>query len=193
VPQSIVTSARFESGDVGPGPRAEYWRHVVGETVGPLDVRTPGGLDARDRLRAGEAGAVRVVELSIGKTSAAERAPAHPPLGAGAVQDRRPGAGRGVVEHNGREALQEPSDPLVDLSRPCRWSYSSAQVVAAVFPRALLPLPASDLARLTGLRIRGDQGPAALVSSLARRLPGHLGDGVPTAPASAPPCSTCSS
>jgi AraC-like DNA-binding protein len=53
---------------------------------------------------------------------------------------------------------------------------SPARVVAVVFPRALLPLPRDEVARLTAVRIPGDQGPAALASTLARQLVGHLDD-----------------
>jgi AraC-like DNA-binding protein len=46
--------------------------------------------------------------------------------------------------------------------------------VAAVFPPSLLPLRDADLARLAALRVPGDHGAAALISSLARQLPEHL-------------------
>jgi AraC-like DNA-binding protein len=51
--------------------------------------------------------------------------------------------------------------------------------VAVVFPRALLPLHADELARLTGVRIPGDRGLGALISSLARQLPHRLDDCCP--------------
>lgn len=45
--------------DVPARSRADYWRHSVAETLGPLEVRAE-GLDERDRLLVGDAGAVRV-------------------------------------------------------------------------------------------------------------------------------------
>jgi AraC-like DNA-binding protein len=135
-----------------------------------------GGVDVRDQVRVGDVGAVRVVELSHRHADTAERAQKH-------IRRLDPelykidvlASGRGLVEQDGRQAVQAPGDVVfVDLSRPCRWVYSSAKVVAVAFPRALLPLRQDELGRLTGVRIRGDRGTGALVSSLARQLPEHL-------------------
>jgi AraC-like DNA-binding protein len=81
-----------------------------------------------------------------------------------------------VIEQDGRQACQQPGDiTFVDLSRPARWTNSrGAQVIAVIFPRAMLPLRREQLARLTGLRIAGDRGSAALVSTLVRQLPRYL-------------------
>jgi len=49
-------------------------------------------------------------------------------------------------------------------------------MVAVMFPRALLPLRPDEVAQLTAVRIPGDQGTAALVSSLARQAAGRLDD-----------------
>jgi AraC-like DNA-binding protein len=46
--------------------------------------------------------------------------------------------------------------------------------VAVVFPRSLLALRGDELARLAAVRIPGDRGAGALISSLARQLPEHL-------------------
>jgi AraC-like DNA-binding protein len=79
--------------------------------------------------------------------------------------------GHGLVAQNGREASMAPGDlTLVDFSRPYRWDYSRSQLVVLLFPRALVPLHSDELTRLTGVRIRGDRGLGALVSSLARQL-----------------------
>jgi hypothetical protein len=45
-----------------------------------------------------------------------------------------------------------------------------------LFPRALLPFRQDEAARLTSVAIPGDQGVAALISPLARRLPRYLND-----------------
>jgi AraC-like DNA-binding protein len=82
--------------------------------------------------------------------------------------------GRGVVEQDGRRARLGPGDlALMDLSRPARWSMSSVECVALVFPPALLPLPAERVAASTAVRIPGD-GAGALPSWVARQLAGHL-------------------
>jgi AraC-like DNA-binding protein len=151
--------------------RAEYWRHVIGEALVPLE---PLGIP--DRLVVGEVGAVAVGELSDGSPSGARRTAAHirrsdPELLKIDVLAR----GHGVVEQDGREAHLRPGDlALVDLSRPASWSMSSIRCVAVTFPRDLLPLRADDVARLAAVRIPGDAGAGGLVSSFARRLPAHL-------------------
>ncbi len=163
--------------DVPLASRRDFWLHTLDETIGPLDLRT-GGLDSRDWVRCGDIGAVRVVELSGGHGGVARLTPS-------GVRRSDPDVckidvlvrGHGVVEQDGRQARLEPGDlALVDLSRPARWALSPMLLVAFAFPRALLPLRPDDMARLTAVRIAGDRGPAALVSSLARQLVDHLDD-----------------
>jgi hypothetical protein len=80
-----------------------------------------------------------------------------------------------TVEQDGRQASLAPGDfAFVDLSRPARWAYPDARVVAVLFPPTLLPLPQDELARLTGTRVDGGQGIGALVSRFARQLPDQL-------------------
>jgi AraC-like DNA-binding protein len=164
--------------DVPVPARVDYWQHVLEGTLGPLEVRQPGGLDVRDQLRLGEAGVVRVGELSTGRPGGASRTRRHirrsdPDVCKVDVLAR----GRGIIQQDGREAELGPGDlTLVDLSRPVRWVMSPARVVAVVFPRTLLPLPRDEVARLTAVRVPGDRGPAALASTLARQLVGHLDD-----------------
>lgn len=168
----------FRADAAPPKTRRDYWQHVIEGAIGPLDLRVDGGLDSGDRLRVSEAGAVRVLELAVSNRRVAERAQAHirrQDLDVCAIEVHA--SGRGVVEQNGREARLAPGDlALLDLSRPCRCDYSSAEFVAVVFPRALLPLRPDELARLTGVRVPGDRGLDALISSLARQLPQRLDD-----------------
>jgi AraC-like DNA-binding protein len=173
-------SALFRADDQPVNARADYWHQVVGDTLARLDLASPPVLDERDRLRVGDLGPVRVVELSTGETSRASRRQTHisssdPELYKIDVQVR----GHGLVAHGGREARCAPGDfTLVDLSRPCGWANSpAAGLVAVAFPRALLPLPPDSLASLAGVRLSGDDGLGALVSSLALQLPGHLDSG----------------
>jgi AraC-like DNA-binding protein len=172
-------SVLVRAGDVPATSRTDYWQHVVETTLGPLEVlRPPGGLDGRDRLLVGEAGAVRVAELTSGRPGGARRTAAHvrrSDLGLCKVDVLA--SGRGVVVQDGREAPLARGDlTLVDLSRPASWRMSAMRVVAVVFPRALLPLPPGDVAGLTAVRVPGDQGTGALVSSLSRQLVGRLDD-----------------
>jgi AraC-like DNA-binding protein len=169
-------SVLVRAADAPAASRVEYWQHVMGDLLGALDVRPE--VAPSDRLLLGSVGAVKVGELTIARPGGATRTGGHV---------RRSNldvckidvlaSGRGVVRQDGREADLRPGDlTLVDLARPARWAMTPARVVAVVFPRALLPLRQEELARLTAVRIPGDQGLGALVSSLARQLVGHLDD-----------------
>jgi AraC-like DNA-binding protein len=148
-----------------------YWRNVFGEDFIPVD---PIGYP--DQIRAGDVGAVRVLELSASEAGGARRTPIH-------IRRSDPemckvdlvAEGSGVIQQNGREAALEAGDfTLIDLSRPARWSLSGSRVVAVMFPRAMLPLRSNDLDRLTAVPVRGARGAGALVSSLARQLADQL-------------------
>ncbi|MFJ8751730.1 helix-turn-helix domain-containing protein [Streptomyces sp. NPDC102441] len=80
---------------------------------------------------------------------------------------------RGQVraEQGGSTAVLGPTDlVLIDPVRPVRFASSATTHVTMLIPRHSLRLGADDAARLTGVRIRGDRGPGALVSSLARDM-----------------------
>jgi AraC-like DNA-binding protein len=171
-------SVVFHADAEPPKTRRDYWQHVVEETIGPHELRIVGGLDSGDRLRLDQAGALRVLELTVNGRHTPERATTHiRRLDADVCKIDVQARGHGVIEQDGRQAVLAPGDvTFVDLSRPCRWFYSSARFVAVVFPRALLPLRPDKLTRLTAVHIRGDRGLGALVSSLARQLPQRLDD-----------------
>jgi AraC-like DNA-binding protein len=163
----------FTNADIPVTSRTEYWRHVLGNAMVPLE---PLGLP--DRLVAGNVGSIAVGELSHRGDGGAKRTTRHirrsdPELCKIDVIAR----GRGVVEQGGREAGLRPGDlTLVDLSRPAGWAMSAISCVAVIFPKSLLPLRPNDAARLTAVRIPGNEGAGALISSLARQLPARLGD-----------------
>ncbi len=164
------------------GSRFDYWRHVMGDALVPLDIQSAvSPAELRDQAVLGQAGAVRVSEMTI-TAGAAARTPR-------LIRRSDPDvckidvltAGHMVVEQAGRESTLGPGDfALVDLSRPARWS-SSAPVhgVAVMFPRALLPLRDDELVRLAAMRIAGDRGAARLVASVARQLPADLDEAPP--------------
>jgi hypothetical protein len=80
-----------------------------------------------------------------------------------------------TVEQDGRQTSLGPGDfTFVDLSRPARWPHPAARVVAVMFPRSLLSLASDQLGQVTGIRVDGGHGAGALVSTLARQLPGQL-------------------
>ncbi|MFJ6700036.1 helix-turn-helix domain-containing protein [Streptomyces sp. NPDC091272] len=75
------------------------------------------------------------------------------------------------AEQGGSTAVLGPTDlVLIDPARPVRFASSATTHVTMLMPRHLLRLGADDAARLVGVRIRGDQGPGALVSSLVRDM-----------------------
>ncbi|MFI6093179.1 helix-turn-helix domain-containing protein [Streptomyces sp. NPDC051218] len=72
-------------------------------------------------------------------------------------------------------ALLGPTDlVLIDPVRPVQFASTASTHVTMLVPRRSLRLGSDEAARLAGVRIRGDQGPGALVSSLARGMVGSL-------------------
>ncbi|MCO5997684.1 helix-turn-helix domain-containing protein [Actinoallomurus rhizosphaericola] len=79
--------------------------------------------------------------------------------------------GRVRAEQGGNTAVLEPGDlVLIDPVRPVRFATTATTSVTMLVPRRLLRLAPDAAARLAGVRIRGDRGPGALVSSLARGM-----------------------
>ena len=163
----------FRPDDVPPRSPADYWHHIVGETVGPHDVRVEGPFGHHDRLAVADVGPVAVGDLSAGAPAEVRRTARHVRLGGSDLcKVHVLAAGRGVVEQDGRQASLRPGDLVfVDLARPARWAMSAMGAVAVVFPRDLLPLHPDQAAGLTGVRIAGDRGAGAVASSLALQLP----------------------
>jgi AraC-like DNA-binding protein len=169
-------SVVFRADDEPVRTRVDYWQHVLGSTIGPVELPNTAAPDFHDWLQLGELGAVHVANISVGQPGLAERTARH-------VRQSDDGLykidvmsrGRGVVEQRSRQAHLRPGDlTLVDLSHPCRWGLGPGRVIAVVFPPSLLPLDRDELTRLTGVPVPGDRGLGALVSSLAGQLPRHL-------------------
>jgi hypothetical protein len=174
---TIVFRAQDEPADT----RIDHWLKVVDETLGPVKLRPPSAEHQPQQLLVGDVGAVRVAETTVGWVGTSGRCEAArtPRL----ISRSDPGSykvdvvtgGRMVVQQDGREAELRPGDlTLLDLSRPGRWATSAERSVSVVFPRSLLPLRPADAAGLTAVRIPGDRGAGALVSSVAAQLPGRL-------------------
>jgi AraC-like DNA-binding protein len=147
----------------------DYWRHVLAGTLGPIEPH--GGLP--DQILAGDAGPVRVAELSSRAPGGASRTRRHVRMADSNIcKIDVVTRGHGVVAQAGREAALASGDlTFVDLARPAYWSMSSSvRVVGVVFPAAMLPLRRDELSRLAAVRIPGDRGTGALVSGLARQL-----------------------
>lgn len=79
--------------------------------------------------------------------------------------------GRVRAQQGRNTAVLGPTDlVLIDPVRPVRFASTASTHVTMLVPRRTLRLGPDDAARLAGVRIRGDQGPGALVSSLARDM-----------------------
>jgi len=169
----MLMSVLVKAEDVPAASRLEYWQHTVDEILGPLEVRMPSrGVDLQDQLRIGDAGAVRLAELRSHRPGGAQRSRRHirrSDLDVSKIDVLA--CGHGIVEQDGRQAHLWPGDlAFVDLSRPVNWIMSPMQMIAVVFPRRLLPLRRDETADLTAVRIPGNEGTGALVSTLARQL-----------------------
>jgi AraC-like DNA-binding protein len=166
-------SVVFRADDEPVATRADRWRAMLDETLGPLDP-----LGVPDHVHVADLGAVRVAELSQREPGGAKRTAGHVRGSTAELYKVDVLArGRGVIEQGGREAVLRPGDlTLVDLSRPARWAMSSVRCVAVVFPPAVLPLSRDELTRGSAVRVPGDKGAGALASAFVRQLAGHFDD-----------------
>jgi AraC-like DNA-binding protein len=173
---SIVIRAEDE-----PTPtRLDYLRHAVRDTIVPFDLRIDAEPDFSSQIVTGTVGTLGITTVT-GPPLEAARTPrlirrSDPELFKIDVQTR----GSSVFEQAGREAVLRPRDfTLVNLSSPCHLACTGdpdQEIVTVKFPRTLLPLPPQQLTRLTAVRIGGQHGLGALVSSLAIHMHSHLDD-----------------
>ena len=168
----------FRASDQPVTSRRAYWQHVASQALGALDLRAYGDIDPADRIVAGVVGAMRIGELTSRHHGGAVRTSAHARRTPSELcKIDLPVDGGGLVEQDGRRAVLRPGDfALVDLSREARWAMAPRRVIAVVFPVGLLPLRPDQIRRACAVAIPGDRGSGALVSSLAARLVGHLGE-----------------
>ena len=170
-------SVVFRATDAPAATRAARWREVIAETIVPMDVRLDDGPTARDEIIAGAVGAVRVLAVSSGPGEARRTRSQIGLAESDGYQLFVQAHGSVSATQNGREVELSPGDlSLTELSRPFHCVHPARSAVLLRFPRALLPLPAREVAGVLNTRIPGDRGPGALVSTLARRLPRHLDD-----------------
>jgi AraC-like DNA-binding protein len=166
-------STVFRAVDAPPDAREDYWRQVIREQLGPLEVRLDAGPGVQDELIVGELGAVNVAESRTGPGRARSARPAAGQLDRDALQLFVEVDGVALGEQGDRANRLSPGDlSLLDLSRPFCCVYPAHRAVMVTFPRSLLPLSRHEVAALAGSRIPGDRGTPALVSTLVRRLPG---------------------
>jgi AraC-like DNA-binding protein len=170
--------AQFSTDDVSVRERHAYWR-AMHRDVFAVDYRFPygrhewfGGRCAITRL-----GAVRMAVISAagGASTSAGQARRGPDAATDGYEIKFSLACEQLVlEQDGRAAYLRPGDfAIADLSRPSSATGAGRfpkRLVSLKVPRALLPLPPREVARLTAVRMSGRDGSGALVSTLLRRM-----------------------
>jgi AraC-like DNA-binding protein len=170
--------------DEPPATRLEYFRRALAPTIALYDVRMEADGAVRASIRTGRVGTVGVTNVSFPPGPRlrfdARRTPrlirrSDPELFKIHVQVR----GSTAFEQGGREAVLRPGDfTFLDLSRPSHVRHvgDEHEVVAVQFRPAALPLRHDEVARVTAVRVPGDDGLGAPIAALARHLARRLGD-----------------
>lgn len=168
----------LSSDDVPRRTRADYWQHVVGDNVAPMEMRYFDPAHFRSRMSVTELGPATLIDVDESRGTA-WRTPRHirrstPDVFQLMVQDR----GTAVTERNGRQFEVAPGDiRLNDPTSPFRIVHSEQHEVILSFPRSLLPMRPRDAKALIGTPIPGHRGAAALLSEFVRGLPGAVDQG----------------
>jgi hypothetical protein len=137
----------------------------------PLRGRRHEGEDFRADLVTRELGPLRLAELVTPQGECFRDARSARDADSELWQIELVALGRVRVEQGGSTAVLGPADlALIDPARPVRFSSSATTHVTMLIPRRSLRLGPSEAERLAGVRIRGDRGPGALVSSLTRNM-----------------------
>ena len=158
--------------DVGFGQRtgAEAWlRALAASGLPPLHTRRNVGDNFRASLAVRDVGPLRLVDLVTPAGQCFRDTRSVRDTDDGMCQIEVVAEGRVLVEQDGNQAELGPSDLVViDPARPVRLTSTATNSLTLMVPRQLLRLGRDDLARLAAVRVRGDHGPGALVSSLVR-------------------------
>lgn len=85
-------------------------------------------------------------------------------------------SGTSLIEQDDRRASLRPGDlAIYDTSRPYRITFSDDfRMTVAMFPRALVRLPAQQMAAMTAVRLAGDNGLGALIAPLMKGIGAEL-------------------
>lgn len=85
-------------------------------------------------------------------------------------------SGTSLIEQDDRQASLRPGDlAIYDTSRPYRITFSDDfRMTVAMFPRALVRLPAQQMAAMTAVRLAGDNGLGALIAPLMKGIGAEL-------------------
>jgi len=168
-------SVVFRTDETPATARVDVWERRIADALLPLRGRHDDGFSAK--LTAGRIGAVRVTEATTPAGRCFRTRRMIDAANEGLYQLDVLASGEVLVAQGDREARLGAGDfALVDPARPVNYASTATTHVSVLFPRLLVPLRPDDLARVTAVRVPGDRGTGALVSSLARQLPRHLDD-----------------
>jgi AraC-like DNA-binding protein len=173
-------SVLFSTDDVPADERFDYWQHRHRDVL-DSDLHLLAG--RHDRFRA------RCAVHSLGTVEAAVLSYAGGPVPTGGEARRAAGSTgrqdayeikfsiaceRFVLTQDGRQAELHPGDyAIVDMTRPSAATgigRRPKRLVSLTLPRALLPLPPSQVAKVTAVPVSGRRGTPALVSTLLRGI-----------------------
>ena len=166
---------RFQTDDEPARTRADYWQHVMANTLAPYRIRPADG-NLRSHIQHAEFGPVTVLGIQATAMIASRTPDLIRNSDLGMYKIDLAIRGQGVFEQDGRESKPKPGEfILMDLSRPShvaidQWHEGSI----LIFPRSLLPIRHNELRKLTAIRFSRQDPYAELVSSLVMGLTRNL-------------------
>ncbi|HZC74026.1 MAG TPA: helix-turn-helix domain-containing protein [Jatrophihabitans sp.] len=169
-------SVVFRADGLSPESHLDYWREVLSNVFMPTELRGEFGPDRPAEMRTAQLGRIRLNESHTSapflthRTSRLIRSSTPDVCLVGVLVE-----GELRTEQDGRQAIVRPGDlSLIDPARPSKRSFTAMRNVTVSIPRAMVPLRDRELAELTGVRIPGDRGAAALASGMTRQLAGRV-------------------
>jgi AraC-like DNA-binding protein len=171
----------ISTADVPAGERFAFWREVNSKLWAPYDLRCEPALESGFRAQVGvsdfgpvQATLMTTMPHSIHRTPKLIRQGDPEVFKLGCIV-----RGGGMLEQDGQCVDQKAGDLLLyDTSRPYMGEFApdapTSQLLLLRFPRSLLPLPARDLRRLSGVAIPGVRGIGALSAQFMLHLARHM-------------------
>jgi AraC-like DNA-binding protein len=163
----------IRTSDVPAKLRAEAWRSIVCDTLGPLDMRSDPDVPLRGEIAAGRLGPVTIGLVQTSTPHSVHRTP-------GLIRRDSPELYRVVLVMSGSlrlmqddrvARLQRGQFAIYDFSRPYELWYDAAVRLAVFgFQHESLALPFDPVAQLTAVPITADEGSGALAAPLLRRV-----------------------
>lgn len=167
----------FRTEDLPAADRFEFLREAVSEVWVPMELRSEYQAEYRAQIRSSGLGAVQVSVVNLQPIVATRTSKliseADPDLLKVVLLAR---GGAGWVCQSGRQARLEPGDfTIYDTRRPFELVYGSGESTAGetmnfMFPRSLLPLPQSQLDKLTAVAMPAGPGIGTLASRFLLQL-----------------------